>query len=37
MNEQLGVVLQAESVAFIDAKLDISNKVITLMSDPNFK
>jgi outer membrane protein len=37
MKEQLSVVLQAESVAYIDQTLDISNKVITLMSDPNFK
>lgn len=36
-SEQLDLVLQAESVAFVDQKFDISNKVIALMSDPNFK
>lgn len=37
LSEKLDLVLQAESVAYIDQKLDISNKVIALMSDPNFK
>ena len=37
INEKLDAVLQAESVAYINQALDISNKVITLMSDPNFK
>lgn len=35
--EGLQLVLQAESAAFVDQKLDISNKVIALMSEPNFK
>ena len=35
--EGLELVLQAESAAFVDQKLDISNKVIALMSEPNFK
>ena len=35
--ESLDLVLQAESAAFVSQTLDISNKVIALMSEPNFK
>ena len=35
--ENLDLVLQAESAAFVSQILDISNKVIALMSEPNFK
>ena len=36
-NEKLDLVLQAESAAYVSQTLDISNKVIALMSEPNFK
>lgn len=35
--ENLDLILQAESAAFVSQTLDISNKVIALMSEPNFK
>jgi len=36
MNDKLDIILQAESVAYINQTLDITSKVITLMSDPKF-
>lgn len=34
--ESFDIVLQAESVAFISDRVDITNKVIALMADPKF-
>ena len=34
--EKFDIVLQQESVAFISDRVDITNKVITLMADPKF-
>ena len=36
-NEGLQLILQSESIAYVAPKLDVTNKVIALMSEPNFK
>ncbi|MFT5520599.1 MAG: outer membrane protein [Enterobacterales bacterium] len=36
VKESFDIVLQAESVAFISDRVDITNKVIALMADPKF-
>ena len=37
IRDNLSLVLQRETAAFVDQKMDITNKVIALMSEPNFK
>lgn len=36
LQDKFDIVLQSESVAYISARVDITNKVVTLMSDPKF-
>ncbi len=36
LQDKFDIVLQSESVAYISDRVDITNKVITLMSDPKF-
>jgi len=36
LQDKFDIILQSESVAFISDRVDITSKVVTLMSDPKF-